>query len=75
MNGAHGRATGVSVIVGEMGDDLICVRTPAGQTRRLWKDAPLQQRASFFDRVFAEMKSGEPLKEKFGVLGRVAAWR
>ena len=52
---------GPQVVVGEMQDETICVRTKAGQVRRLWKDAPVHQRANFFDRVFAEMARNEPM--------------
>ncbi len=60
MNERERQGPGSCVIVGEMQDEMICVRTGRGQVRRLWKDAPLHQGASFFDHVFEEMASKEP---------------
>lgn len=60
MSGKDAKWTGSCVIEGEMQDETICVRTGAGGIQRLWKDAPPHQRASFFDRVFAEMANEEP---------------
>ena len=54
MKGKELKWTGSRVIAGEMEDDSLCVRTTAGRLLRLWKDVPLSQRASFFDRAFAE---------------------
>ena len=54
MNGRELTWAGSHVIMGEMEDDTHCVRTKTGRLMRLWKDVPLNQRASFFQRAFAE---------------------
>ena len=59
MNGSDIGSMSPQVVMGEMQDETICVRTGTGQIRRLWKDAPPHQRASFFDRVFAELARRE----------------
>ena len=59
MSGDESKRAGSRVITGEMQDDILCVRTRDGRLMRLWKDVPLDQRAIFFDRAFAEMNGNE----------------
>jgi hypothetical protein len=59
MNSTGMRWEGSDVIVGEMLDDAICVRTANGRVLRLGKDALPTQRANFFERVFAELSGRE----------------
>ena len=59
MNGQEQGWAGSRVIMGEMRDEVICIRTGTGQILRLWRDMPPAQRAGLFEQAFAEADAGD----------------